>query len=99
MTKRKSLYLGHRVPATVISHAVLWYFVQMFVSLRGGPYPQWRAVDEHGTELDILLQKRRDKAAAKRFFTHVLRSNPVSRKLVTNQLRRSSARAAPVDFF
>jgi hypothetical protein len=31
----------------------------------------WRAVDEHGAELDILLQKRRDKAAAKRFFKRV----------------------------
>jgi hypothetical protein len=38
----------------------------MFVTLRGEPYLLWRAVDEHGAELDILLQKRRDKAAAKR---------------------------------
>ncbi len=36
--------------------------------LCGEPYLLWRAVDEHGVELDILLQKRRDKAAAKRFF-------------------------------
>ncbi|MGF6961355.1 hypothetical protein QFZ97_007311 [Paraburkholderia youngii] len=28
--------------------------------------------DQHGAELDILLQKRRDKAAAKRFFNRVL---------------------------
>jgi putative transposase len=26
MTKTKSLYHGHRFPATIISHAVLWYF-------------------------------------------------------------------------
>jgi transposase-like protein len=43
--------------------------------LRGEPYLLWRAVDEHGVELDILLQKRRDKAAAKRFFKRMLRSN------------------------
>jgi putative transposase len=41
-------------------------------------------------KLDILLQKRRDKAAAKRFFKHVLRSNPVPRKIVTDQLRSYS---------
>jgi putative transposase len=40
-----------------------------------------------GAELDILLQKRRDKAAAKRFFKRVLRSSPVPRKIVTDQLR------------
>src|ERR1700692_4306347 len=59
----------------------------MFVTLRGEPYLLWRAVDEHGNELDILLQKRRDKAAAKRFFRRVLRSNLVPRKIVTDQLR------------
>src|SRR5260370_7560594 len=45
-----------------------WHLDEMFVTLRGEPYLLWRAVDEHGVELDILVQKRRDKAAAKRFF-------------------------------
>ncbi|CAB3739621.1 hypothetical protein LMG27174_06571 [Paraburkholderia rhynchosiae] len=49
--------------------------------------PRWRAVDEHGIELDILLQKRRDKAAAKRFFKRVLAACPVApKKIVTDQL-------------
>lgn len=47
----------------------------------------WRAVDEHGAELAILLQRRCDKAAAKRFFKRVMRSSPVPRKIVTDQLR------------
>ena len=64
-----------------------WHLDEIFVTLRGEPYLLWRAVDEHGTELDILLQKRRDKAAAKRFFKRVLRSSPVPRKIVTDQLR------------
>ena len=46
----------------------------------GEPYLLWRAVDEHGVELDILVQKRRDKTAAKRFFKRVLRANPVPRR-------------------
>jgi putative transposase len=64
-----------------------WHLDEMFVTLRGEPYLLRRAVDEHGAELDILLQKRRDKAAAKRFFKRVLRSSPVPRKIVTDQLR------------
>lgn len=67
----------------------------MFVTLRGEPYLLWRAVDEHGAELDILLQKRRDKAAATRFFQRVLRSGPAPRKIVTDQL--SSYPAAMAD--
>ncbi|CAB3810216.1 hypothetical protein LMG28688_07184 [Paraburkholderia caffeinitolerans] len=49
-----------------------------------------------GTELDILLQKRRDKAAAKRFFMKILRSYPVPRKIVTYQLRSYPAAKAEV---
>ncbi len=64
-----------------------WHLDEMFVTLRGEPYLLWRAVDEHGAELDILLQKRRDKAAAGRFFLRLLRSCPAPRQIVTDQLR------------
>ncbi|MFM0005814.1 DDE-type integrase/transposase/recombinase [Paraburkholderia dipogonis] len=68
----------------------------MFVTLRGEPYLLWQAVDEHDAELDVLVQKRRDKAAAKRFFRQVLRSNPVPRKIVTHQLRSYPAAKADI---
>ena len=44
----------------------------LFMTLRGESYLLWRAVDEHGVELDVLVQKRRDKAAAMRFFRRLL---------------------------
>src|SRR6201988_4057709 len=74
----------------------IWHLDEMFVTLRGEPYLLWRAVDEHGAELDVLVQKRRDKAAAKRFFRKVLRSNPVPRKIVTDQLRSYPAAKADI---
>jgi putative transposase len=73
-----------------------WHLDEMFVTLRGEPYLLWRAVDEHGAELDVLLQKRRDKTAARRFFRRVLRSNPVPRKIVTDQLRSYPAAKAEI---
>jgi putative transposase len=73
-----------------------WHLDEMFITLRGEPYLLWRAVDEHGAELDILVQKRRDKAAAKRFFKWVLRSTPVPRKIVTDQLRSYPAAKAEI---
>jgi putative transposase len=59
----------------------------MFVTLRGNPYLLWRGVAEHGVELDGLVQKRRNKAAAKRLFRRLLSSNPVPRRIVADQLR------------
>jgi putative transposase len=87
---------AHRVKAARRKPGSTWHLDEMFVTLRGEPYLLWRAVDEHGTELDILLQKRRDKAAAKRFFKRVLRSSPVPRKIVTDQLRSYPAAKAEI---
>ena len=61
---------------------------EIFVTLHGEPYLLWRPFDQHGAETDILLQKRRDKAAAKRFFKRVLAAcseNPC--KIVKDQPR------------
>ncbi|MGN4002558.1 IS6 family transposase, partial [Burkholderia gladioli] len=73
-----------------------WHLDELFVKPRGEPYELWRAVDEHGTELDVLLQKRRDKAAPKRFFRRILRANPVPRKITTDPLRSYPAAKAEV---
>jgi putative transposase len=35
----------------------IWHLDEMFVTLRGEPYLLWRAVDEYGAELDVLVQK------------------------------------------
>jgi putative transposase len=87
---------AHRVKAVRCKPGSTWHLDEMFVTLRGEPYLLWRAVDEHGAELDILLQKHRDKAAAKRFFKCLLRSNPVPRKIVTDQLRSYPAAKADI---
>jgi putative transposase len=38
----------------------------------GAPY-WWRAVDQHGKVLDMLMQSRHNKAAAKKFFRKLLK--------------------------
>jgi putative transposase len=79
---------AHRVKATRRKPGTTWHLDDVFVTWRCEPYLLWRAVDQHGAELDFLLQKRRDKAAAKRFFKRVLAScAEAPRKIVTDQLR------------
>ncbi|KGW74851.1 DDE domain protein [Burkholderia pseudomallei MSHR2990] len=64
-----------------------WHLDEVFVGLPGKPYILWRAVDQHGIELDILLQRRRDKTAAKCFFKHVLSAcTKAPKKIVTVDL-------------
>jgi putative transposase len=87
---------ARRVRAARRKPGTTWHLDEMYVTPRGEPWLLWRAVDQHGAELDILLQKRRDKAAAKRFFKRVLRSNPVPRTIVTDQLRSYAAAKAEI---
>ena len=50
-----------------------WHLDEMFIRIRGVVHYLWRAVDQHGVVLDILVQERRNGAAAKRFFKRLLR--------------------------
>jgi putative transposase len=50
----------------------VWHLDEMAVRIGGERYWLWRAVDEHGATLDVLLQERRDTAAAERFFRQLL---------------------------
>ena len=47
----------------------------------------WRAVDQHGNVLDVLVQSRRNAVAAKKFFRRLLTGlRYVARVLVTDKL-------------
>jgi putative transposase len=65
-----------------------WYLDELFVTIRGRQQYLWRAVDEDGDVLDILVQSRRNRHAAVRFFRKLLkRQGGVPRRLVTDKLR------------
>ena len=43
------------------------------MKINGTTHYLWRAVDQHGNVLDILVQSRRNAVAAKRFFRKLLK--------------------------
>ena len=45
-----------------------WHLVEVFVTIQGRQQYLWRAVDEDGDVLDILVQSHRNRRAAVRFF-------------------------------
>lgn len=50
----------------------IWHLDEMAVRIAGKSHWLWRAVDEHGATLDVLLQERRDTDAAECFFRRLL---------------------------
>jgi putative transposase len=69
-----------------------WYIDEVFVNIQGEQRYLWRAVDQDGDVMDILVTSRRDKWAAKRFFRKVLKDQgEVPWRLVTDKLKSYSA--------
>lgn len=64
-----------------------WHLDEMSICINGEPFVLWRAVDSEGCELDIFLQKHRNKKAAIRFLSRLLKSYPTPRVMVTDKLR------------
>ena len=65
-----------------------WYLDELFVKIQGRLQYLWRAVDEDGDVIDILVQSRRNRQAAIRFFRKLLKSQGcVPRRLMTDKLR------------
>jgi putative transposase len=50
-----------------------WHLDEVVVKISGVKHWLWRAVDQDGTVLDILVQRRRDKQAAKRLLRKLLK--------------------------
>ena len=49
-----------------------WHLDEVFIKIAGKTHYLWRAVDQHGNVLDILVTSRRDAKAATRFFRKLL---------------------------
>ena len=60
----------------------------MFIKINGKRQYHWRAVDQDGDVLDILVQSMRDKRAALRFFRKLPKSqSAIPLKIVTDKLQ------------
>jgi putative transposase len=66
----------------------IWHVDEVFITIRGKRHYLWRAVDQDGDVIDILVTKRRDQQAAKRFFRKALKhQGQTPWQLVTDKLR------------
>ena len=76
-----------------------WHLDEMVVSLSGKQMYLWRAVDGEGEVLEILVQPRRDKAAAMRLLRKLLRRQGfVPTVVVTDKLRSYGAALREIGF-
>ena len=69
-----------------------WHLDEMAVIIGGRQFWLWRAVDDEGEALDLLVQRRRDKAGAVKLMRNLLKKQALAPEvLVTDKLRSYGA--------
>jgi putative transposase len=75
--------MRHRAP----KHADKWHLDEVFVTIAGKKHWLWRSVDRDGFVLDVLIQRRRDRKAARRLMRKLLRKMArAPRVMITDKL-------------
>ena len=91
---------GHQFAASIRrgrpTPADKWYLDEVVIRMNGKAHWLWRAVDANGDVLDILIQPRRNKDAAKRFFLKLFRRWGMLRVLLTDKLGSYAAAKAEI---
>src|ERR1022692_1751513 len=62
-----------------------WFADETYVKVAGRWTYLYRAIDQHGQVIDVLLSERRDLAAARRFFNRMLRLGTVPAEVTTDR--------------
>jgi putative transposase len=69
-----------------------WHLDEVVLTIQGERHYLWRAVDQDGKVLEMLVHRRRDKDAAKTFFRKLLKGvRDVPRVIITDQLASDGA--------
>ncbi len=69
-----------------------WHLDEVVVTIKGKKYYLWPAVDQAGNVLDILMQSRQDKGAAKKFLRKLLKTQGFApRVIITDKLKSYGA--------
>mgnify|MGYP000855304044 FL=1 len=92
-----TIKFGHQFAANLNRRRVppspRWHLDEMVCSIAGKHWFLWRAVDDEGVVLDMIMQKERDTAAALRLLSRLLRTQPVVPERITTDGLRSYAAA------
>ena len=86
------LGIARRIRSSALARGDKWHLDEVVVTINGKKHWLWRGVDQHGAVLDVLVQSRRDKNAAKRLMRKLLKKHGrAPRVLVTDKLRSYAA--------
>ena len=72
-------------------HSSRWHLDEVFVRIGGRIHYLWRAVDDEGEVLEMLVQSKRDRKAALKLLRRLLKRRSAPAAIVTDRLRSYGA--------
>lgn len=76
-----------RIKSRSESPSPVWHLDEVYTKINGQMVYLWRAVDDEGTVLDVVVQRRRNTKAAKRLLRKLLRNQGIRpTRIVTDRL-------------
>src|SRR5690606_18311707 len=72
-----------RLKKRIVTPMGRWYLDEMVCKIHGRRMYLWRAVDDEGEVLDVIVQRRRDTEVALRLLRRLLRNQPVEPESIT----------------
>jgi len=77
--RRWALKFGAAIARRIRSNAPAcgdkWHLDEVVVTINGHKHWRWRAVDQHRATLDVLVQSRRDRHAARRLMRKLMKKH------------------------
>src|SRR5258708_29771663 len=84
--------IARHIRSTALGRGDKWHHDEVVVTINGKKHWLWRAVDQHGAVLDLLVQIRRDGHAARRLMRKLLKKHGrAPRVLITDKLKSYAA--------
>ena len=71
-----------------------WHLDEVVLKIAGKKHYLWRAVDQYGVVLDVLVQSRRDRKAAKRLLRKLLKRQCRAPRVMITELIWSQSKTA-----
>jgi putative transposase len=86
------LGIARRIRKTALARGDKWHLDEVVITINGRKHWLWRGVDQFGAVLDVLVQSRRDRHAAKRLMRKLLKKHGrLPRVLITDKLKSYAA--------
>ena len=91
-TEKFGRQFSNRIRRRAPARGDKWHLDEVVITIRGTKHWLWRAVDQDGFVLDVLVQNRRDRIAARRLMRKLLKKSArAPRVMITDKLRSYGA--------